>query len=232
MRKLAIILLLMMFVGIFLVATSSASTPVSIEILHEVERDVGFKVAVVIGEAGSTEAQARQFAQQIFDSEFGANTEGVLLLINRSPSPKYHYIYYSNTNIFNAQRVDQILDYIWDALIAEDYRVATDRFSNRVRHFARQGSVRGSSGGNTGTMIIIMIIATVITIPSMIFGVRAAYKIRPAKCANEYLIQNSVNYRQKSDTYIRTRVTKVKIQSNSGGSSGGGRSSGGGGRRA
>ena len=64
-------------------------------------------------------------------------------------------------------------------------------------------------------MIFIMLIVTVIIVLSFIFGVRKAYKIRKAKCAHDYLDKNSINYRQKSDTYIRTRVTKVKLQSNS-----------------
>ena len=65
------------------------------------------------------------------------------------------------------------------------------------------------------TMIIAMVIVSIIVICGFIFGVIRAYKIRPAKCAHDYLDRNSVHYRQKSDTYIRTYVNKVRIQTNS-----------------
>ena len=61
------------------------------------------------------------------------------------------------------------------------------------------------------TMIIIMLIVTAVVIVGFILGVRASYKIRPVKSANNYLKRDTVKFRQKSDTYIRTRVTKVKI---------------------
>jgi hypothetical protein len=70
------------------------------------------------------------------------------------------------------------------------------------------------------TMIIIMVIVTIIVVAGFIFGVIRAYKIRPAKCAHDYLDKGSVKYRQKSDTYIRTYVTKVRIQNNNNNSSG------------
>ncbi|MCL2036389.1 MAG: hypothetical protein FWG83_03265 [Oscillospiraceae bacterium] len=70
------------------------------------------------------------------------------------------------------------------------------------------------------TMIIIMVLATIGIILGFVFGVKRSYKIRPVKFAHDYLDRDSIKYRQKSDTYIRTYVTKVKIQTNSGNSGG------------
>jgi uncharacterized protein YxeA len=63
-------------------------------------------------------------------------------------------------------------------------------------------------------MIIVMVIVTLLVTIGVIAGVFLSYKIRPAKCANNYLVKDSVKYRQKSDTYIRTRTSKVRIKSN------------------
>ena len=64
------------------------------------------------------------------------------------------------------------------------------------------------------TMLIIMLIVDILVIVSVIFAVRAAYKIRPVRCAANYLDRESVKYRQQSDTYIRTYVTKIRVKSN------------------
>jgi len=60
-------------------------------------------------------------------------------------------------------------------------------------------------------MEFIMIIAAIIALIGIPVGVVMKYKIRPSKCASEYLDKKSVNYRQKSDTYIRTTTSKVKL---------------------
>jgi uncharacterized membrane protein YgcG len=233
MRKLAVLLLLLpvMLIGVFAIP-ASAEHPDYIEFrrLYNVEADVGFAVAVLISSepnVGLTESAARQYAREFYLSEIG-NKEGIILLINKNPSPKYHYIYYHNSPYFNDERIEHILDYIWTALIDADDERAIREFENRVRYYHRQGKIGTVS---LLTVIIIMAVATIGAGVAIPLGVVAAYKIRPAKCAHEYLIKDSVNYRQKSDTFIRTHVSKVKIQSSSS-SGGGGRSSGGGGRRA
>lgn len=61
--------------------------------------------------------------------------------------------------------------------------------------------------------ILISIVVTVIVFVSFIFGVKKSYKISKASCAHDYLDQQTIKYRQKSDTYIKTYTSKVKISS-------------------
>jgi hypothetical protein len=61
-------------------------------------------------------------------------------------------------------------------------------------------------------------IVNVIIVLAFVFGVKKAYRIKPAKCAFDYLVQASVTYYQRSDTFIRKYTTKVRInRDNSGG---------------
>ena len=69
--------------------------------------------------------------------------------------------------------------------------------------------------------LFVGLIINVIIVLCFVFGVKQSYKISKAKCAHDYLEQNSISYRQKSDTYIRTYVTKVRIQSNNSNRGGG-----------
>jgi len=61
--------------------------------------------------------------------------------------------------------------------------------------------------------IIIGFIMSVIIVLAFVFGVKKSYKISKAKCAHDYLDQKTIKYRQKSDTYIKTYTSKVKISS-------------------
>jgi len=62
--------------------------------------------------------------------------------------------------------------------------------------------------------LVIAFIVTIVIIFAFIAGVKKTYKISKASCAQDYLDKQTIRYRQKSDTFIRSYVTKVRIQSN------------------
>jgi len=195
-------------------------------LLRETEQKTGLRVIVVITDNigdNKSDSAAERYAKQLYN----VGNPGILLLVNNDPLSRWNYIYVHETdNIFTSSRINRIFDDIIDYKISGDVESFIRRFCHQVVYYHEQGP---AGGLGTSTTIIIAAIASVITSVTVPLGIRARYKIKKARCANEYLIKESVKYRQKSDTYIRTRVTKVKIESSSsGGRSGGGGSSGGG----
>ena len=61
-----------------------------------------------------------------------------------------------------------------------------------------------------GILFVIAVI-DIIIILSVVFGVKSAYKMKRNKCAAAYLDRNSIQIHQKSDTFIRKNVTRVRL---------------------
>ncbi|MCL1880908.1 MAG: TPM domain-containing protein [Oscillospiraceae bacterium] len=206
--------------------------------LLEAENQVGFRVTVLMADyAGAiTERLARQFTENFYHQNIGVGVDGIMLFINTtfrdSINIRYDYIYISGNaqDYFNSRRFESLFDTIWNNLLNEDYSSAISGFSRQVTAYVESGKPFST---NALIGVIIIIVVNAIIIFGIIFGVKNSYKLKPAECASNYLDQYSIKYRQQSDTFIRSFITKVRISSNSnsgGGFSGGGFSGGGRGR--
>lgn len=97
--------------------------------------DTGWVVAVVItNNVGNDKSDTgvRRYADSLFDSLYGVNTSGVMLVIN--DDTKYDYITTSGAciNVFTSSIVDDILAYMQDELERDGYSAAATSFVNNV----------------------------------------------------------------------------------------------------
>ncbi len=227
------------------------------EILLETENEVGFYVSMLIADdnsGGNTNADMVDYVDVYYENEFGIDTDGVMLLI--SFSPRYYYVSTSGIAIryLTDDRIEDILDYIYDQMKSGDYYNVGTRFSNRVKHYGDLGIPSNQYNYDTetgdydyynrydyyddgdflfgvfykGDMLSGAacggIIALIISGIIVLVSV-SNYKVKRAKRAVQYLNKSSVRYHQKSDTFIKRYVTKTRINTDSGGGGGGGGSS-------
>lgn len=217
--------------------------------LKETSEELGFPVAVLItDDIGSDKSDygAMDYADVYQENKFGINADGIMLMISLDPSNRYYYITTSGSCIsrFTDAEIDEILDAVENSyggkMSYDKTRLGTGitSFAAAVSRYSGYGGSVGSVsvGGIVGGWGMFIVIIDAIAVVCFVVGVKKRYKIYPARGAGNYLDPASVRYYQKSDTYIRTYVTKVRIQSSSGGHGGsshhssGGGSHGGGGR--
>ncbi|MCL2071292.1 MAG: TPM domain-containing protein [Oscillospiraceae bacterium] len=223
---------------------SADSAVVIEESLFNASEAAGFYITVLVTEILFPSAEdSGRYAEHFYNENIGQDTSGVILLINSHgiTGQMHDYIYARNNaaDVITASRIERIFDNMWDSMLNENYSQAIHNYADTAVRYAEQGAIveqsppsnttsEQSPPSDTMTMLFIFFVVDTIIVLGFIFGVKSAYKMSPAKCAQNYLDRDSIRYYQKSDTYIRTYVTKVKIESSS--SSGGGRSGGGGGR--
>jgi uncharacterized membrane protein YgcG len=235
MKKAATILLLIILTGIVPVfaafADESAENPVEyhdFRRLTDIEEEVGFAVAVLISSEpriGRSPYEAEKYAREYYFEQIG-RADGIILFINNSEKTGnyliYDAIFYHNLRHFDEEWIESVLWRMSSDLENGNFDRAIKRFGEAVVKAANSGKIGWFSA------VVAMVIAGTITGIAVVFGVRRSYKIRPAKCADGYLVRDSAKYRQRTDTFIRQYVTKIKIQSSTSGS--GGSSSGSGSR--
>ncbi|MDR0197648.1 MAG: TPM domain-containing protein [Oscillospiraceae bacterium] len=214
------------------------------DLLLEAEKEAGFYVAVLIsddiGENKSDRAVV-DYADVYYEEQFGKNTDGILLFINMDN--KYDWISTSGycIQVFSDERIDWVFNVMGNSLDEEQFERTVELFAREVCYYASQGVPDGwysqdrdnwsdpddvRRQNETIGIITFLLIADVIIAFIVVKGVKAGYKISPARDAADYLNRSSVKYHQKSDTFIRTYVTSHRIESSSGGGRSGGRSGG------
>jgi len=213
--------------------------------LKELSEELGFPVMVLItDDIGSNKSDygAMDYADVYQEGIIGKNQNGIMLMISLDPRNNIYWITTSGAciNRFTDYEIDKILDSLENAyggslsydpnrlgVGISSFTASVERYYEKGESFSGSVVVRDITGGT----VLFFLVVNVIIIISYVVGVKRSYKISPARGAANYLEHASVRYYQKSDTYIRTYVTKVRIQSSSGGGHGGGsshRSSGGG----
>ena len=199
--------------------------------LHSASEDLGFHIAVVMtNQSFGSMNGAQRFTNNFYDRHIGSTTKGALLMINTYDVKGQIYDYIATHNLISDRQIDSILDSMGRDLDDQNFSGAIQTFVNRIARYANSGQIHGKFYLDS-TAITVMLIINVIIVGAIVLHVMSTYKLKPASCATTYLDQNSVRYTQKSDTYIRTTVTKVRnSSSSSGGGGGGGRSGGGRGR--
>ncbi|MCL1903623.1 MAG: TPM domain-containing protein [Oscillospiraceae bacterium] len=198
--------------------------------INKAEAKTGYRIIVILTDMRfSSLEESGRFAESFYVEYLGRSTSGVVLLLNTHgiKGQMHDYIYAEReaSDVITNFRIQRIFDRMEGYLDAEQYEKAIlNGFIPAVVDYTESGPP-----SRLGAALLIMFIADAVIVLGYIFGVKNAYKMSPAKSAINYLNRESVYYRQKSDTYIRTYVTQVRIQSSSSsGGGGGGRSSGGG----
>lgn len=193
---------------------------------------------------------------ELFNPQYGVDTDGILLLINNST--KYDYIstsgigqiYFSNSDEDN--RVDDILEEMWEDLTEGDTLGAISTFCGQVERYYHKGAskVGYTYDYNTGEYAYMQggKLVTSDTLPfwigvdwfrvivtGLVFGlivcvisvacIKSSYKLTKALTPTNYISHNETKFHISEDHFLRQYQTRTRISSSSGG--GGGRSGGG-----
>ena len=190
------------------------------------------------------------FAADFYDyNDFGidfSNYSGILLLRNNYSRDKYYdmYIFGDAQLYFDQSRYDDILDGIYSHFTSSNYVDGMSKFISRCSSYYDNGyayKYRNAYDDSDGyiqynyhvPVFMCLVGSSIITLITMCVLVRKNKMIRKATSAGEYLVKDSINYREHTDQFINSHTTHYTVSSSSGGgshggSSGGGHSSGGG----
>lgn len=224
------------------------------------------KLDVVVATINDSKGKSPMvYADDFYDDmEFGYDqgASGLILLINMDNRE----IYISTAGIaieyFNDDDIDNVLDDLYNYMTSEDYYNAAVTFINDVNSHVSYINNRyyqnvkpwfdgdytdyeefEEDKHNTifANPLIDLGIAVAVSI-IIVLCMTSKSKSRMTVNANTYINKNKLNIHRSMDTYLRTSVTKTKVQSSSSGGGSGhsggshhrsssGRSHGGGGRR-
>ena len=199
--------------------------------------------------------QNEDYAADFYDyNDFGMkykNNSGVLFLRNVNESDPYYNIYtFGDAQLyFNYDRLETILDSIYDEIHSGNYVSGFTSFINQMIAYYQNGipnNMKNYQVDENGYLYkiysipwgICSIVAAIITAIIMGIMVKKNKMVAKASQAEEYLNRNSVNITNRKDTFVTSHTSSYTISSDSGGSgggfsshsgsSGGGHSSGGG----
>ena len=216
--------------------------------LDEISDRLSVDVAVVT-EDSIGDKTPREYADDFYDYN-GFSANGILMLINMD----YREVWFSTCGsciqIFHDQRIESLVQSSLSKLADGDYSAAVRTFFQRAENFLTQGAEPDSpiyevedpeeldytpetALQKTAKRIpLYLLIAAAVSGISIAVMVSSNKSARTAREASRYLESNSVRITLRNDQFLRSTVTKVRIDHDS--SSGGGRSGrshgGGGGR--
>jgi len=195
----------------------------------------------------SYDTKNEEYADDFYDyNDFGIDFQynsGILFLRNTNPSDPYYHmsttgkaqLYYSD------QRVDNILDGIYDDIHDGNYYEAFVDFINRADSYAKSGMPDTANNyiideaGNIHQKptpyhipwLLCAGISGVLTAIIMIILIKKNKMVRKATQAEEYLDRKSINITNRKDIFITSHTTSYTESHDSGGGgfSGGGHSS-------
>lgn len=213
---------------------------------NEAAAKTGFNIVIMSSKdigTPKTDAHVVEFCDDKYEELCGIETDGILFLINCDT--KYDYISTSGACIeyFSDDRIESVLDYIWEDMKAENFGQAAEGFLSRVNYYYDKG--RANNDLHTGEYIVsdksgksasrprlidsLQFIMFVIIFTAMVgSGVyslnKKPYRIEKPGTRN-YILNNSLVFDNKSDVYVGRHVhTTYSPRSSSSGSH---RSSGG-----
>lgn len=205
------------------------------------------------------------YVQDFYDyNDFGIDDKyysGVVIFRNNEPGyPWYnvysfgeaqYYYYYENSD----SRIEHTLDYVYDDMVAGNYRTAMSQIITDLKNYYYQGKEDGMEDFllDSDNMLVyapsyhppilfIIIVAAVVTLIYISSQVKKNKTVFLPRLAHDYLDSKGVTFFNKSDIKYDSRISSYTTSSGSGyggggrsfsssrGSSGGGRS-GGSGRR-
>lgn len=258
MRKIKyLVILFLMFIGINSVSAFDTSlkvydyaqllTPTEEENL---KKDIDLFIAnhnmdmAIVTVKHHDKVDTMNYADDFYDYNgfgIGNNYDGVIFVLD--------FTFWQNGDIWmsttgNAISVytDSRIDDILDAVVAKKnygYYEMFKEFISESDYFAKQGIYSYENNNNSINLKSIIIFSLIVSTIIIIILISKNKMVKLATNANLYLVQNSVIINKRSDRFISTHTSSVRINdsSSSGGSrstthrSSSGRSHGGGGRR-
>lgn len=194
----------------------------------------GFNIMIVIADdigEPKTDEHTVEFADDMYDSYCGINTDGVLFLINNDT--KYDYISTSGVciNYYSDDRIDGILDRTYNSLVMERYGNAAVSFIEELERYYDMGkanhqqNILGKEVDIEVFFTRFLVFAAILEIiGGIIYSVNAKkYKLEKPS-AVQYANKGTLNFSQCTDVFMGNFTTRIYSPRSSGSSSRGGSS--------
>lgn len=232
----------------------------SLEFLNK----TGIELIIVTVHQNWSDSQIETFAEDFFDfndfgiSENSKSYDGILAIRNTNNYNRYYFVSTSGTGqiYFPSDRVDKILDYMYDNMHTDNYyyaflnfiESATKNYNKGVPSkykgcyvdqmgdlFDKDGNpVSWEKGVYRIPFLLASIISAIVALIVISIMVAKNKMVKKAVTANDYIDKDSIKYTSRQDTFVSTHTSSYRISSSSGGGgshhSSGGFSHGGGGR--
>ena len=224
------------------ILTEEEETQLKSKIDEFIEKNKMDLVIVTTSFPYSYDSKNEEYADDFYDyNDFGIGFQynsGVLLLRNTNPSdPYYHMSTTGNAQLyFSDDRVDNILDGIYDDIHEGRYLSAFTDFINRLDSYIESGYPASADNYYTdeyGTIHekpktysipwpICLGGSGIITLIIMIILVKKNKMVKKATQASEYLNKGSLKITNRKDIFLHSHTSSYTTSSSSGGGGGGG----------
>lgn len=193
---------------------------------------------VIVTISQNNKKSSMEYADDFYDYNYfgrGLNNSGLLYLIDMDKRNMWISTTGDAISIYNDNRIDKILDYTYNKISNNDYYGSAVEFIENASYYAEKGA-----GGSdviikpVHILLGIFMVSISGTIIYIIIGITKHKNVKKQKFAT-YYITNSLDLKEKNDSFVRKYVNRTrKAESSSGGSSthfgSSGSSHGGGGR--
>lgn len=239
--RISIILLIMIAFSSYVIAsgehvydTAEIFTPAEIEVLEEdaavLNERIQMEIKIVTTD--TTEGKSStEYADHFFITHhlgMNENEDGILFLINMEEREIYVYTSGIAIRYFTEERIDQLLEQVYDHFSEENYLAGVESFFTEVEKYVQQeipedshsaptaeneagvNEVEASATSNIFAYLVISIIIGAIAI-----GVMAYYSRGHSSVTREtYLDRDSFEITRKRDHHYDTKITQRRIPKN------------------
>lgn len=162
--------------------------------------------------------EIRLWAADFYD--YGSyKKDGIIFAINMANREYAIVSSGESQNVFDADRIDELLDLVLDDMKYESYYKATNRFLDETA-LILQNPNRLSSG-DLGMIAMSSLLGGTAVTGAFVFVVLSNMKIKGKKrAASDYIKPHSLNISNSRDLYLYSHVTRTKIERSSSSSSG------------
>ena len=181
-----------------------------------------------------------RYAYNFYDyNDFGLNNEyygGIVLLRNKNEKDPYYtsYVFGEAQFYCGESRINELLDNLYPYFSNKNYKIGIENYLHQLKNYYDEGydedkyylDENGSLKENYSLPYLPSIISGgLVSLLSVLGLVKKNKMVKKASNADDYLVKSSVQYINKTDTFVSTITTHHRISSDSG-SHGGGSHSG------
>ena len=173
--------------------------------------DANVAVVITSDKAGRP---SEMYAKEVYTDLFGANSDGVLLLIDNDT--EYDYIFASGKIRSKYDRyADSFMDDISPCVKKGDYVSAVEEFADNIdlSAYKKSGTMKRIAKGALIGVVVSLVVCLLIA---------KSYKSVKKYEAKNYEVKGDTRFSRKDDRFLREYTTKTKIESNNDGSGNGG----------